>query len=491
LLALRGITKAFPGVTALDRVGFELRAGEVHALVGENGAGKSTLIKIISGVHQADEGEIEVLGRPVRLATPRAAQELGIAVIYQEPALFPHLTVLDNLYMGAHLRRGPLLDWTAMRRQARGVLESLGVQLDLDETAGRLSPAQQQLVAIARALLREARVLIMDEPTAPLTQRDVSTLVRLIRQIRDRGVGVIFISHRLDEVFAVADRVTVLRDGHHIVTAPVASVTREDLVRYMVGRALATLYPKTASSPGAVALALHDLGKDRVLHHITLTVRYGEIVGVAGLVGSGRSTLARAVFGLDPPDRGRILVDGREVRITDPRQARALRIAYVPEDRQRQGLILPFSVSANLSLVVLRELSRFGFVDEETEARISRQYATRLDVRAPDLRAPVGQLSGGNQQKVVVGKWLASRPKILIMDEPTRGIDVGAKAEMHRLMDELAGRGLAILLISSELPELLGMCDRLVVMHRGRIVGTLSRAEATQERVMALATGVA
>lgn len=491
LLEMRGITKTFPGVRALDRVSFELRTGEVHALVGENGAGKSTLIKILSGVHQADEGEILLDGRSVSVADPRTAQALGIAVIYQEPALFPHLTVLDNLYMGRHLRRGRLLDWPAMRARAAEVLASLDVALNLHELVGRLSTAQQQQVAIARALLQDARVLVMDEPTAPLTTKDVATLFRLTRQIRARGVGVIFISHRLDEVFEVADRVTVLRDGRHMVTVPVADVTREELVRHMVGRTLATLYPKSPSRPGAVALELRGAGKGAVVRDVSFAVRYGEIVGLAGLVGSGRSTLARALFGLDPLDRGRVLVDGREVRITDPRQARQLGIAYIPEDRQRQGLVLPFSIRANLGLVVLRQLSRYGFVDEEVEARLAREYSARLDVRAPGLEVPVAQLSGGNQQKVVVGKWLATRPRVLIMDEPTRGIDVGAKAEMHRLMDGLAAEGLAVLLISSELPELLGMCDRLVVMHRGRLAGILSREEATQERVMALATGVA
>lgn len=488
---MREITKTFPGVRALDRVSFDLRAGEVHALVGENGAGKSTLIKVLSGVHQADEGQILLDGRPVSVADPRTAQALGIAVIYQELALFPHLTVLDNLYMGRHLRRGRLLDWSGMRARAAQVLTSLEVSLDLGEVVGRLSAAQQQQVAIARALLQDARVLVMDEPTAPLTQKDAAILFRLTRQIRQHGVGVIFISHRLDEVFEVADRVTVLRDGRHILTAPVAEVSREELVRHMVGRTVATLYPKSAPRVGDVALEVQGAGKGDVIRDVSFAVRYGEIVGVAGLVGSGRSTLARALFGLDPLDRGRVLVDGQPVRIVNPRQARQLGIAYIPEDRQRQGLVLPFSVRANLGLVVLRQLSRWGFVDDRTEARLALEYSVRLDVRGPGLEAPVAHLSGGNQQKVVVGKWLAARPRVLIMDEPTRGIDVGAKVEMHRLMDALAAGGLAILLISSELPELLGMCDRLLVMHRGRLAGELPRDQATQERVMALATGVA
>ena len=499
LLQLRGITKRFPGVLALDGVDFALTAGEVHALVGENGAGKSTLIKIISGVHQPDAGRIDYLGTPVTFPTPRAAADRGITVIYQEVALFPDLTVLENLYVGAYPRRpllrhsgrGRRVDWMAMRARAQDVAASLGVKLDLEAPVHRLSAAQQQLVEIARALLRDARVIIMDEPTGPLTQQDAARLFSLIRQLRSRGVGIIYISHRLEEIFEVADRLTVLRDGRRIVAMPVGETTREMLIHHMVGRTLDTLYPHTARQTGPPVLEVEGLGTSGALTDVSFTLGRGEILGLAGLVGSGRTTLARAIFGIVPPGRGRIKLDGVDARIAHAGRARELGIAYVPEERQRQGLVLPFSVSENLSLVILRRLSRLGFINHASERTVAHDVVRRLDIRTPGIGVPAATLSGGNQQKVVVGKWLAAEPRVLIMDEPTRGVDVGAKAEIHRLMSALAGRGLAILLISSELPELLGMSDRIMVMHRGRIAGELSRGQATQEKIMAMATGVA
>ena len=495
LLQLRGITKQFPGVLALDGVDFALTTGEVHALVGENGAGKSTLIKIISGVHQPDAGRIDYLGAPATFPTPRAAADRGIAVIYQEVALFPDLSVLENLYVGAYLRplrtTGRRVDWARMRARAQEVVASLGVELDLGAPVHRLSAAQQQLVEIARALLRDARVIIMDEPTGPLAQPDVERLFSLIRQLRSRGVGIVYISHRLEEIFAVADRVTVLRDGRRIITAPVAHTSRDALIHDMVGRTLDALYPKTAVNAGTPVLEVDALGKDAALADVSFVLRRGEIVGLAGLVGSGRTTLAHALFGIDPPERGRVRLDGIDARVSHPGQARELGIAYIPEERQRQGLVLPFPVGENLSLAILRRLSRLGFVDHAREAAVARDFVRRLDIRTPGINVPAAALSGGNQQKVVVGKWLAAQPRVLIMDEPTRGVDVGAKAEIHRLMSELAGRGLGILLISSELPELLGMSDRILVMHRGRITGELRRDEATQEKIMTLATGAA
>ncbi len=499
LLQLRGITKRFPGVLALDGVDFALTAGEVHALVGENGAGKSTLIKIISGVHQPDAGRIDYLGTPVTFPTPRAAADRGITVIYQEVALFPDLTVLENLYVGAYPRRpllrhsgrGRRVDWMAMRARAQDVAASLGVKLDLEAPVHRLSAAQQQLVEIARALLRDARVIIMDEPTGPLTRQDAARLFSLIRQLRSRGVGIIYISHRLEEIFEVADRLTVLRDGRRIVAMPVGETTREMLIHHMVGRTLDTLYPHTARQTGPPVLEVEGLGTSGALTDVSFTLGRGEILGLAGLVGSGRTTLARAIFGIVPPGRGRIKLDGVDARIAHAGRARELGIAYVPEERQRQGLVLPFSVSENLSLVILRRLSRLGFINHASERTVAHDVVRRLDIRTPGIGVPAATLSGGNQQKVVVGKWLAAQPRVLIMDEPTRGVDVGAKAEIHRLMSELAGRGLAILLISSELPELLGMSDRIMVMHRGRIAGELSRGQATQEKIMAMATGVA
>jgi ABC-type sugar transport system ATPase subunit len=490
LLELRGITKAFPGVVALSHVDFDLRKGEVHALIGENGAGKSTLIKIGSGVLPADAGEIFLEGRPVSIPNPRVARALGIAAIHQERALFPDLSVLENLFMGRQPHRFGLLHWRRMREEAHRVLEILQVSLDLDIPAGHLSAAQQQIVEIARALLQEARVLIMDEPTAPLTQRDVHILFQIVRQLKSRGVGIIYISHRLEEVFEVADRVTVLRDGYRILTADVSSVTREDLIRAMVGRVLDTLFPKEPSGIGPPVLEVRNLTKLPVLRDVSFTVHRGEIVGLGGLVGSGRTTLAQAVFGVSPPDSGDILVDGARVTIRSPAEAARLGLAYIPEDRQQHGLVLPFPVGENLSLAILHRIARWGFVQPDEEEFLAKGLIAQLDIRPPSSRIAASALSGGNQQKVVVGKWLATKPKVLLMDEPTRGIDVGAKAEIHRLMSALAREGMGILLISSELPELLGMCDRILVMHRGRIVGSLVRGEATQERVMALATGI-
>jgi len=379
----------------------------------------------------------------------------------------------------------------AMRARAQDVAASLGVKLDLEAPVHRLSAAQQQLVEIARALLRDARVIIMDEPTGPLTQQDAARLFSLIRQLRSRGVGIIYISHRLEEIFEVADRLTVLRDGRRIVAMPVAQTTRDMLIHHMVGRTLDTLYPHTATQAGPPVLEVEGLGTSGALTDVSFALRRGEILGLAGLVGSGRTTLARAIFGIVPPERGRIRLDGVDARIAHAGRARELGIAYVPEERQRQGLVLPFSVSENLSLVILRRLSRLGFINHASERTVAHDVVRRLDIRTPGIGVPAATLSGGNQQKVVVGKWLAAEPRVLIMDEPTRGVDVGAKAEIHRLMSALAGRGLAILLISSELPELLGMSDRIMVMHRGRIAGELSRDQATQEKIMAMATGVA
>lgn len=493
LLVLRGIAKAFPGVQALAGVSLELWPGEVHALVGENGAGKSTLIKIAAGVYLPDAGEILFEGRPVRLHSPRDAAALGIAVIHQEPYLFPTLSVLENLFMGFQPRRRllGLLDWPAMVRRAREVLQALGVALPLEVPAGELSAAQQQLLQIARALLQDARVLIMDEPTSSLSQKEVATLFEIVRRLRARGVGILYITHRLEEVFALADRVTVLRDGRLVGTFPVATVTPGTLIAHMVGRELTQLFPHTPRPPGPALLRVHGLGRRGLFEGISLEVRAGEIVGLAGLVGAGRSEVAQAIFGLLPPETGFVEVDGRRLAPRAPWEAMAAGIVYLPEDRHRQGIVAPMSVRANLTLAVLHRLARLGFIDRRAEDALVRSYQARLRIRAASLEQPIGTLSGGNQQKVIVARGLAARPRVLILDEPTRGIDVGTKAEIHRLMDELAAQGMGILMISSELPEILGMSDRILVMRAGRLVGELSRAEATQERVMALAMGVA
>jgi rhamnose transport system ATP-binding protein len=487
VLALEGIAKSFPGVRALDGARFDVRAGEVHALLGENGAGKSTLIKIMSGVHEPDAGTVELDGRPVRLASPEAAQRAGVATIYQELLLFPELSVAENIFAGHAPRRGGRfgpIDWAAMRARAREILASLEVHdLDVDRTVGSLSVGNRQRVEIAKALSRSARVLIMDEPTAALTEADVARLFAIVRLLKARGVGIVYISHRLVEVFELADRVTVLRDGRYVGTRDVAGTREDELIAMMVGRTLDALFPKTAAEIGPPVLEVRGLSGRPHLRDISLTLRRGEIVGLAGLVGSGRSELAQAVFGVAPPDAGEIRLDGRPARIRDPRDAIRHGIAYVPEDRGQQGLVRPMRLRENVSLAVLRRLARVGFVDRAAEAGLAAESIRRFAIRATGVDQVVGKLSGGNQQKVVLGKWLATRPRVLIMDEPTRGIDVGAKAEIHRLMSELAGQGMAILMISSELPEVLGMSDRVLVMREGRIAAEFPRERATQEAV--------
>ena len=492
ILILRNVSKAFPGVQALAGVSLDLYPGEVHALVGENGAGKSTLIKIAAGVYAPDSGEILFEGRPVRLEGPRHAAALGIAVIHQEPYLFPTLSVLENLFVGFQPRRGPLglVDWRTMVRQAEGVFRELGVSLPLDLPAGDLSAAQQQLLQIARALLQDARVLIMDEPTSSLSQREVQTLFEIIRRLRSRGVGILYISHRLEEVFALADRVTVLRDGQWVGTYPIAAVTPETLIARMVGRELTQLFPHTPHPPGDVLLRVHHLCRAGLFKGISFEIRAGEIVGMAGLVGAGRSEVAQAIFGILPPDDGFVEVNGRRITPRAPWEMMAAGIFYIPEDRHRQGIVAPLPVRSNLTLAILQRLTRFGLIDERAERALAQAYRERLRIRVADLEQPVGTLSGGNQQKVVVARGLAIQPRVLILDEPTRGIDVGTKAEIHRLMDELAAQGMGILMVSSELPEILGMSDRILVMRAGRLVGELRRDEATQERIMAMAMGL-
>ncbi|MBI3863109.1 MAG: sugar ABC transporter ATP-binding protein [Planctomycetia bacterium] len=491
ILKLAGIHKSFGGVQALCDVSFDLLPGEVHALIGENGAGKSTLVKIITGAHQPDAGTIELAGQQVEDLDPQRARGLGIAAIYQQPALFPDLSVAENIAFGLEppgfWRR---VRWPARRARAEKVLEEVGAQLDPDAAAGTLTMPQQQLVEIAKAVSFDARVLILDEPTASLSDGETEHLFSVIRRLKAQGVGMIYISHRLDELPQIADRVTAFRDGRYVGTAQVAGTSRGELIRMMVGRELSAVFPKTSVPAGAPLLEARGLSSraEGVLG-IDLTVRAGEIVGLAGLVGAGRTELARVLFGLSPADAGSILFRGKPITIDSPGAASALGIAYVPEDRRRHGVILDLPVSANATLAHLPALSRWGLLDFAAERRLADDFVSRLAVKTPSIDVPVGQLSGGNQQKVALVRWLATEPSLLILDEPTQGIDVGSKAEIHRLMCELAARGLGILMISSELPEILGMSDRIVVMHAGTIVGELNRAEATQERVLELALG--
>jgi rhamnose transport system ATP-binding protein len=491
LLRVVDVTRSFAGVQALRGASLEVRAGEVHALVGENGAGKSTLIRIVTGAVQAEGGELLLDGEPIRAHSPRRARELGIAAIYQQPALFPDLTVAENIALAsdppAAWRR---VDWEGRRRRAAGLLARVGARIDPAVEAGDLSMPQQQLVEIARALGASARILVFDEPTASLSEEDTRNLFRVIRELRGQGVGIVYISHRLEELPAIADRVTVLRDGRTIDTRPMAEVSRAELIRMMVGRELSGVFPKGESVPGETVLELRGVGcAGSGIHDVSLTVRAGEIVGLAGLVGAGRTELARVVFGLTPSDEGEILLRGRPVTITEPRQAIALGIAYLPEDRRRHGVVGEMAVAPNVTLACLDSFSRHGVVDTRRERDAALRWVRDLEIKTPSVFTPVSALSGGNQQKVALSRWLATEPAVLILDEPTQGIDVGTKAEIHSLMTRLAARGVAILMISSELPEIVGMSDRVAVMHGGTIVRVLERGEATQERILALALG--
>jgi rhamnose transport system ATP-binding protein len=491
LLRLVDVSKRFGGVQALSAVSFELAAGEVHALVGENGAGKSTLVRIITGAHRPDSGTLEVRGERIVDADPGRLRACGVAPIYQQPAIFPELSVAENIAFGIEPRSlWRRIDWPRRRRIAAGLLGRVGARLDVDQPASTLRMAEQQLVEIARALGANARVLLMDEPTASLTASEAERLFTLVRVLRDDGVGVIYISHRLEEVEAIADRVTVLRDGRHVATRAMVDLDRAELIRLMVGRSIDAVFPKRAVTIGEVVLDVEGVGcAASALDGVALQVRAGEIVGLAGLVGAGRTELARTLFGLTPADRGRIRLDGALVRVESPAQAVALGLAYVPEDRRRHGVIPEMSVAANTSLAALGAVSRHGWLDTRVERALAARFVERFAVRAASLDAAVDTLSGGNQQKVALARWLATKPRVLILDEPTQGVDVGAKAEIHALIVELAAQGLAILLISSELPEILGMCDRIAVMRLGRLVATLDRADATPERLLALAIG--
>jgi|APCry1669189070_1035195.scaffolds.fasta_scaffold22667_1 rhamnose transport system ATP-binding protein len=490
VIEARGLSKSFGGVHALRTVQLAARAGEVLALLGENGAGKSTLIKIITGFYQPDSGAILLDGRPVHFASTRDAMDQGVAAIYQEPSLFPDLDIAENIFVGRQPLRTGRIDWHQMYTQAGDILRRLGVTLSVRTKARELSVAQMQMVEIARAISLNARVLIMDEPTSSLTQREVDELFDIVRQLKAAGAAIIFISHRLEELFAIADRVTVLRDGAYVDTRPLAGVTTDDLIRLMVGRNLSDLFPKQQVEPGAVLLDVQQLSLPGRFADISFHVRRGEIVGMSGLVGAGRTEVAEAIFGVAPPTSGQIRIEGQPVQIRRPEDALRLGIGYVPEDRKLHGLVLEMSIAQNITLPRLKAFTRMGWLRQAVERQCASADATQLEVKMTTVDQSVGQLSGGNQQKVVLAKWLGTKPRLLILDEPTRGIDVGTKAAVHRLMSQLAAEGLAILMISSELPEILGMSDRILVMREGRITGQFNRADATQERLMGAATGV-
>lgn len=489
LLQLNGINKYFPGVHALKDAQFDVQKGEVHALLGENGAGKSTMIKIISGVHKPDTGKISLAGQQVSFNNPRDAQNSGIATIYQELGLYPELSVAENIFMGhAPMKTWGFfktVDWETMERRAEELLAELNIyNLDVGAKVGTLNVGNRQRVEIAKALSLDAQILIMDEPTAALTESDVEQLFSIVRLLRERGVSIIYISHRLNEVFELADRVTVLRDGQYIGTQDVADTTEPDLISMMVGRTIENLFPKQDSVIGEVVLEVRNLNRPPLTNNISFKVHAGEIVGLAGLVGSGRSETAQVIFGVLPAESGEIYVNGQRAHIHHPSQAVQQSIGYVPEDRGHQGLIKEMTIRENTSMAVLDSVSTNTFINRVKERILAHESIQQLSIRATGSEQIVGKLSGGNQQKVVVSKWLASNPKLLIMDEPTRGVDVGAKSEIHRLMSQLvAEEGLAILMISSELPEVLGMSDRVLVMREGHLVGEFTREEATQETI--------
>ncbi|WP_148572939.1 sugar ABC transporter ATP-binding protein [Nocardioides caldifontis] len=488
-LVLRDVAKAFGPVLALRSGNLTVHGGSIHALVGENGAGKSTLVKIVAGVHRRDAGEMLLDGEPADFATTAESKAAGVAVIYQEPTLFPDLSVTENIFMGRQpLASGRRIDRAAMYAEARSLFDRLGVAIDVRRPALGLSIADQQIIEIAKAISLDARVLIMDEPTAALSGVEVERLFAVARSLRDEGRALVFISHRFDEVFDLCDTVTVMRDGEYVGTRTVAETDTDEIVGLMVGREVGELFPKTPATIGAPVLEVEGLNRTGVFHDVSFEVRAGEIVGLAGLVGAGRSEIARAVFGVDRYDSGSVRLAGTAVPAHDPRAAIKAGMAFIPEDRRKQGLVIDSSVSRNVAGVIRAGLAKAGVLTARAENRAAAPWAGRLEVKTNALDMNAATMSGGNQQKVVIAKWLATDPKLLIIDEPTRGIDVGTKAEVHRLLSELAGRGMAILMISSELPEVLGMADRVLVVCEGRITAELDRAEATPEAVMHAAT---
>jgi ribose transport system ATP-binding protein len=491
LLKMQGVSKSFPGVTALSNVDFDLYPGEVHVLIGENGAGKSTLIKLLSGVYPTDEGRFVLDGQEVSIDSVRAAQEFGVATIYQEMNLIPELTVAQNILLGREPRKGGglLVDADAARRQSAELLGSLGQHIDPDAQVKALSVPQQQMVEVAKALSMAARIVIFDEPTGTLAEKETAALFKTIRLLKAKGMGIIYISHRLEEIKEIGDRVTVLRDGHHIRTLSVAEASIDELIRLMVGRELKDQFPRRRQPRGEVALELSHVSLQGVLHDVSLTVHRGEIVGLSGLVGSGRTALARVIFGIDRPDSGEIRVLGRPARVDSPLTASKLGLAFLTEDRKALGLFQIRPVSDNIILAAIHRLFPRFWIDAGRERAVAQEFVTRLRIHTPSLNQLVQFLSGGNQQKVVLAKWLATRAKIFILDEPTRGIDVGAKLEIHRLMDELVAQGTPIVMISSEMPEILGMSDRIYVMKDGRIGGEFAHHEANQERILKCAVG--
>jgi rhamnose transport system ATP-binding protein len=490
ILELSNITKTFPGVKALDGARLELYPGELTSLVGENGAGKSTLVKIITGLYQPTSGEIRLDGKPTILSGPEAAFDAGITAIYQETVLFEELSVAENIFLGHQPRRaGGLIDWPTMYARSAEILARLEAALDPKMTLKHLSIAQRHVVGIARALSIDARIVIMDEPTAALSRHEIDELYGIIRGLKAQGKAILFITHKFDEIFAISDRYTVFRDGRFIGEGRIDEVDQDRLVSMMVGRTIEHIYPKRPVKLGDTVLEVEGLSHPTEFENISFSLRKGEILGFYGLIGAGRTEVMQALFGITKPSHGRILLDGKELAITSPRDAIRAGIVYVPEDRGKQGAVLQLPIAQNITLPQLDRISRKGFVDMAEEFTLARRYGERLQVKASSWSQPVDQLSGGNQQKVVIGKWLATQPKVIILDEPTKGIDVGSKAAVHDFTVELAEQGLAVIMVSSELPEIMGMADRVVVMHEGHIRRVFTREEATAEAIVTTATG--
>lgn len=485
ILTLKNITKEFPGVKALDDVTINIERGTIHGLVGENGAGKSTLIKVLAGIYRPNKGEIILDGKPCRFNSPIEARRAGISVVHQEIKLAEPLSVAENMFLGNVQLKNGLVDWKGMRRRAREIVEDLGMDIDINAQVSSLTVAKKQIVEIMHAINNNSRILIMDEPSAVLTDRELEVMFRIVKQLRDKGITIIYISHRLDEIFGLCSNVSVLRDGRHIDTIPVASVDRQGLINMMVGREMGQEYPKEVGNVGGTILEVKNLSRG-ILQDISFEVKSGEVFGISGLVGAGRTELARAILGIDKPESGEVYVRGKKVHYRTFADAIRDGLGLIPEDRKLQGLVQIMSVKRNTTLVNMKRVLRAGVISSSLEEKLSKEYANKLHVVTPSMETEVQYLSGGNQQKVVIAKWLFQNSEILFLDEPTRGIDVGAKAEIYRLINRMAKEGKTIIMISSEMPELLGMCDRIMVMHEGHKMGELNAAEATQEKIMAL-----
>lgn len=490
VLELQNIVKEYPGVKALNKMNLTIHEGEVHALMGENGAGKSTLIKVISGAIQPNGGTILYEGKVYETMTPALSKKLGIGVVYQEFNLVPELSVAENIFLGNKLTDGPLIDRKKMNEKAKELMQSFGIDIDVTVPVRTLTVAYQQLVEITKTISANVKVLIMDEPSAPLTNREIDALFGIVRKLKEQGVAIIYISHRMEEIFQISDRVTVMRDGEYVDTCMTSDITQSDLIKMMVGRTLDEQYPTIEKEIGEVVLEVNHLSTDALLKDISLTVRKGEILGLAGLVGAGRTETARAIFGADPISAGEVKINGKTVKIKNPKDAITSGLALIPEDRKRHGALLEMTIRDNISFIASKAISTATVMSKKKDRAMAKNYIDRLRIKCPSMEQLAKNLSGGNQQKVVLAKSLASNSSIIIFDEPTRGIDVGAKKEIYELMNELAKEGMAIIMISSEMPELLGMSDRIMVMHEGEMMGELSKEEATQVRILELASGI-